>query len=160
MDDKLTDFHKQPIPESIREVVSRILKDISPYPETPALVGIYAITNEVTKQVYIGSSKNIYNRLTTHIKMLHAKKHHSYKLQRSFNTHGLAAFSFKIIEEVDDPAMLFTREQYYLDLWGKKRGKLLNVSRTADSSDYLKRKSRRTKRKTTRTRKKVTSGKT
>lgn len=137
----MEDFLTQPIPETIVEMVERVLSDIPIY---PPVSGIYAITNEVTKQLYIGSSKNIYSRLTTHIKMLHAKKHHSYKLQQVFNVHGLSAFSFTIVEEVDDYSMLFDREQHYLDLHSKKRSKLLNVSKRADGSDYLRRKTRRT----------------
>ncbi len=78
--------------------------------------------------------------------MLHAKKHHSYKLQRVYNSHGLSGFSFRILEEVPDITMLFTREQHFIDIHSKKRGKLLNVSKRADGSDYLKRK-RRTRRK-------------
>lgn len=154
----MDDFRSQPIPETLRETVDRVLEHIPFYPANLPISGIYAITCEVTKQLYIGSSKNIYSRLTTHIKMLHAKKHHSYKLQRVYNSHGLGAFSFTILEEVPDTDTLFIREQHYLDTWSKKRGKLLNVSKRADGSDYLKRKRRKTSKST---KKKVkTSGKT
>jgi hypothetical protein len=50
--------------------------------------GVYCIKNTITNKVYIGSSLNIKSRLKTHIFSLKNNKHHSLKLQRSYNKYG------------------------------------------------------------------------
>jgi len=63
--------------------------------------GIYCIKNLITNKVYIGSSVNIQSRLKTHKHSLLNNKHHSLKLQRSYNKHGIEIFSFEILELCD-----------------------------------------------------------
>ena len=75
--------------------------------------GIYKIINLINNKCYIGSSKNIKDRWRKHKKDLKSNCHHSIILQRSYNKHGDAKFSYEIIEicEVDK---LLEREQYYI----------------------------------------------
>ena len=60
--------------------------------------GVYFIKNNVNGKVYVGSSSNIYRRWTTHKRELKHKKHHSVKLQNSFNKYGCDAFSYLLAE--------------------------------------------------------------
>lgn len=61
--------------------------------------GIYKIVNNVNGKVYIGSTKNFDKRKQQHFYTLSQKKHHSPKLQRSYNKHGKESFEFQIVEE-------------------------------------------------------------
>ncbi|MFA7689249.1 MAG: GIY-YIG nuclease family protein [Bacilli bacterium] len=80
--------------------------------------GIYQIRNIKTGKVYVGSSKNIERRFGEHIRNLKNNKHHSIKLQRSWNLtkDKKKTFVFEVIEEVNDNSILKEREQYYIDL--------------------------------------------
>lgn len=78
--------------------------------------GIYEIKNMLNNKRYIGSSKNIENRTITHIAQLEEQKHHSIKLQRSWNKYGQGSFIFNIIE-LCESSNLIEREQFYIDLY-------------------------------------------
>lgn len=78
------------------------------------VTGIYSITNIQTNQVYIGSSYKVYERWGYHKKDLRSNKHHSPKLQNSWNKYGESIFKFNIIE-ICDKEILLKREQYYID---------------------------------------------
>lgn len=84
--------------------------------------GIYRITNTITNKSYIGSSADITGRWYHHKTTLKYNKHHSIRLQRSYNIHGEDNFKYEIIEECDKDDLLI-REQYYIDLLdGYKNG--------------------------------------
>lgn len=50
--------------------------------------------------------------------MLDANKHHSRRLQFSYNKHGSSAFVMKIIEVVSHSAFIHAREQYWIERHG------------------------------------------
>lgn len=84
--------------------------------------GIYKITNIINNKIYIGSSINLYNRKSQHLKLLKYGKHENSYLQNSFNKYGEENFKWEIIEYVeiiDDreklKEILLNREQFYLD---------------------------------------------
>lgn len=80
--------------------------------------GIYQIKNTKNNKVYIGSSIDIDRRWKEHTKDLENNKHHSIKLQRSYNlTKDKSIFKFSIVEEVEDINKLRDREQYYINLY-------------------------------------------
>lgn len=80
--------------------------------------GIYKILNEVNGKSYIGSSKNLENRLNRHHKsLLRTAKHWNTHLQSAWNTYGQHNFIFSILEEVSDESMLAEREQYWIDYY-------------------------------------------
>ena len=81
------------------------------------MTGIYKIININNNKVYIGSAVNICNRWKNHISCLNKNKHHSSKLQNSWNKHSADNFIFEIIEECDKEKLI-EREQYYIDLYG------------------------------------------
>lgn len=95
--------------------------------------GIYAITNSINQKVYVGSAVNIGRRWTEHRTTLKQKKHHSKKLQNSWNKHGAESFSFSVIEYVYDLNELILREQYWIDLKKSASAFGYNVSPTASS---------------------------
>jgi len=78
-------------------------------------LGIYKIENKITGKKYIGSSKNIKNRLYQHKRLLEKGEHHSIKLQNTYNKYGKDNFIFEIIESLDDEILLIEREQYWID---------------------------------------------
>ena len=76
--------------------------------------GIYKIINNITKDIYIGSSVNLSNRKSRHFKDLEKNIHHSIILQRAVNKYKIENFDFIILEYCDKNDLLI-REQYYLD---------------------------------------------
>ena len=79
-------------------------------------MGVYKIENIKNHKVYIGSSKNIYNRWKQHLSQLKANTHHSIKLQRCYNKlKNKSTLQFSIVEVVNDINILKEREQYYID---------------------------------------------
>ena len=78
--------------------------------------GIYKITNVINGMIYIGSSVELKKRITQHKSDLRNNRHHSPRLQNSFNKYGKENFVFEIIEELDcDRETLREVEQHYLD---------------------------------------------
>lgn len=75
--------------------------------------GIYIIENIKTSKSYIGSSKSILKRWKQHVRMLQKNKHHSCKLQRSYNKNNEGNFQFRIILECPEE-YLEELEQWYL----------------------------------------------
>lgn len=76
--------------------------------------GIYAITNIVTQEQYIGSSSNLCNRLKQHRLLLQRGKHHATKLQEAWDQCGMASFQFEVLERVPNIRLLPTVEQQHL----------------------------------------------
>ena len=78
--------------------------------------GIYIIINIKTFKVYVGSSKDVYKRLSNHISNLRHNKHINKYLQYSFNKYSEDSFIALFIEETKkDKESLETAEQYWID---------------------------------------------
>ena len=75
--------------------------------------GIYKIYNNLTKDLYVGSSHNIEKRWNTHLRDLRHNKHHCIPLQRAWNKYGELNFLFDIIE-LCNKENLIERENHYL----------------------------------------------
>ena len=65
-------------------------------------IGIYSITNNITKQMYIGQSTNIEKRWNQHKNSLRKNNHYNAFLQRSWNKYKEENFSFDIIESFNE----------------------------------------------------------
>ena len=76
--------------------------------------GVYKILNKTNKKCYVGSSKDLTKRSKQHFSMLSKNKHHSIKLQNSYNKHGSEVFEFIVLEECPTDILL-EREQYWMD---------------------------------------------
>lgn len=77
--------------------------------------GIYAITHTESGRSYVGSSVAISKRWYAHRWQLNSGRHRNQRLQRSWARHGSEAFTFSVLEEVLNTALIVTREQYHLD---------------------------------------------
>jgi len=80
------------------------------------MIGIYKITNIINNKCYIGSSVDIVGRWYHHKTTLKFNKHHSIKLQRSYNKYGSDNFKYEIVEECETELLLI-REEYYINLF-------------------------------------------
>ena len=77
--------------------------------------GVYQIRNLINNKVYVGSAVDINRRKREHYTQLSKGKHCNQKLQNAYNQYGVENFSFEIVESVEDPQQLISREQYYID---------------------------------------------
>ena len=88
--------------------------------------GVYKITNNITGDFYIGSSKNIKHRWAQHKCLSMWKLHPNVKLYNAMAEFGLDNFKFEVLEETSS---LREREQYWIkqlkpsynNLWAKGR---------------------------------------
>lgn len=78
--------------------------------------GIYCIENKINHKTYIGSSKNLYQRLLKHFALLRHNKHENAYLQNAWNKYGEESFEWTILEFCDVD-VLTEREQYCIDLF-------------------------------------------
>ena len=79
--------------------------------------GIYCIENFTNHKTYIGSSKNIYQRLLKHFALLRHNKHQNPHLQSAWNKYGEDSFRWYILELCDN-SELAKLEQQCIDLFG------------------------------------------
>ena len=77
--------------------------------------GIYCILNIQNNKKYIGSSKNIWQRLQKHFSLLRKRKHENIILQNSFNKNGEESFICFCLREHNNEDLTYL-EQYYIDL--------------------------------------------
>jgi group I intron endonuclease len=96
--------HGQPIEEVIMESL-------------PQFPGVYQIRCTVTNKVYIGSSRNIRQRIAAHQKLLKSGKHDNTYLLRAWKKYGSECFVFSVVE-LCDLDVLIEREQFYIN-WTK-----------------------------------------
>lgn len=74
--------------------------------------GVYKITNKITGDFYIGSSKDIKLRWYIHKTPYTIKQHPNVKLYKSMAQYGRDNFTIEVIEETTD---LREREQYWIE---------------------------------------------
>lgn len=74
--------------------------------------GVYKITNKITGDFYIGSSRDIKHRWAHHKKLSVWKDRSNNPLYIDMQKYGLDKFTFEVIELTDS---LLTREQYWMD---------------------------------------------
>ena len=96
--------------------------------------GIYCIENVVNHKIYIGSSKNIYQRLLKHFALLRHNKHENAHLQNAWNKYGESSFEWSVIEKCDI-TILTRREQYCIDLFGAEYNITKKVERNILSKE-------------------------
>lgn len=89
--------------------------------------GIYVIVNDITKEFYIGSTRDLNRRLSHHFGLLRRGKSTSKKFQKSFDEWGYANFSYYLLYKTDDTNNMREREN---DLLEENSGNvlLLNTS--------------------------------
>jgi group I intron endonuclease len=77
--------------------------------------GVYCIKNTKNGHCYIGSAICAEERWKVHLRTLRRGKHQNSHLQRAFDKHGEAVFTFGMLEEVNEPSLLIAREQAHMD---------------------------------------------
>lgn len=95
--------------------------------------GIYRIRNLTTGKVYIGQTVDFEQRFRRHKTDLNCNVHSCTYLQRSFLKHGVVAFEFEVIEQVEDTSILTEREQFWITYYSKL-GILYNICLVAGSA--------------------------
>lgn len=80
--------------------------------EQNKISGVYKITNNITGDFYVGSSKDIKLRWANHRSPSVWKLYPGMKLYQAFIKFGLDNFTFEVLEETVD---LHNREQYYIE---------------------------------------------
>lgn len=79
-----------------------------------SMITIYSLQNIVNNKRYVGATRNFEKRQQDHIRLLNKGEHHSWKLQRDYDSFGETSFVFEILEIVDDNLQV-QREQFYID---------------------------------------------
>ena len=97
------------------------------------IICIYFIKNMENGKFYIGSSIDFNRRKRVHLNLLKNNKHHSIKLQNSFNKYGIDKFQFNIIEIVNNIDQLIQIEQKYLNNFNPD----LNMTRIAGLNSHI-----------------------
>lgn len=77
--------------------------------------GVYIIENKIDKKVYIGASRNMYDRLCQHKWHLRKNIHPNDHLQKAFNKYGESVFVFDFLEECEEK-YIFSQENYWCNL--------------------------------------------
>lgn len=78
--------------------------------------GIYKLT--IANHIYIGSSVNLYKRLSSHFNSLKSNNHDNEYLQRCVNKYGIENLKWEIVEIEDDNieyVYLLQREKYFIE---------------------------------------------
>ena len=84
---------------------------------TSTVTGIYKITNQVTKECYIGQSVDISKRWKDHAKCgLGIDTPAGNKLYKAMQTYGIWNFSWEVLEQCSKD-LLDEKEKYYIDLY-------------------------------------------
>lgn len=79
---------------------------------------IYGIKNNINNQYYIGQTINYKSRVHKHKSDLRLGNHCNSHLQRSYNKYGEEAFTYEILEVVEDYSTIGERERSWIDKIG------------------------------------------
>ena len=94
--------------------------------------GVYKITNTVTGDFYIGSSKDVKSRWKNHKKPSIWNKYPNKQLYQDMKRYGTDKFVFEVIEEVEIDS-LKEKEQYFIETlkptYNQMNAKGLNIAR-------------------------------
>ena len=104
--------------------------------------GIYKITNTITNDFYIGSSKNVKSRWAHHKCKSRWKKHPNNPMYLDFQKYGLENFVFEILAEVEIDKLKETEQNFieqYKPNYNQMNAKGLNVERYKEhKKEYMK----------------------
>ena len=102
------------------------------------IIGIYKITNTITNDFYIGSSKDVKQRWRAHKKPSVWKNHPNNPMYIDMQKYGVDKFSFQILEEAEESFLKVAEQQFIETLkptYNQMNAKGLNIVRR---KDYLK----------------------
>lgn len=78
---------------------------------------IYAIVNQTTRDMYVGSAVAVNRRWNAHRRALAKQCHYNQRLQRAYDKYGAQHFDWEIIEYVDNRFELIEREQFWMNFF-------------------------------------------
>lgn len=100
------------------------------------IIGVYKITNTNTDRYYIGYSKNIDKRFSTHRCKLKHNVHDNVFLQRAYNLYGINNFEYEILHKCETITEAREKELIYLeDL--TIRDKIYNLNYNSSGGDIM-----------------------
>ena len=76
------------------------------------IIGVYKITNTITGDSYIGSSKNVKQRLAVHKCQSTWKNHPNNPMYLDMRKYGVDNFELQILEEVESDSLKETEQQF------------------------------------------------
>ena len=76
------------------------------------IIGIYKITNTVTGDFYIGSSKNVKRRWKEHKYYIKCKNHPNNPMYLDMQKYGVDKFVFEILEETESEHLKETEQKF------------------------------------------------
>lgn len=77
---------------------------------------VYRIVNSGNGKAYVGSTKDLRNRINAHINQLNNIDHGNSELQKEWNIYGSEKFSFEVVKLIEDEQELPEVEKYYIDI--------------------------------------------
>ena len=77
--------------------------------------GVYKITNTITDDFYIGSSKNVKSRWTDHKKPSVWKRHPNNPMYLDMQEYGKDKFEFEILAEVEPEQLKEAEQQFRME---------------------------------------------
>ena len=98
--------------------------------------GVYKITNTVTGDFYIGSSKNVKRRWESHKQPSRWKRYKNNPMYQDFQKYGLENFVFEILEVVEPDSLKETEQQFIETLkptYNNYRAKGWDIERLKES---------------------------
>jgi hypothetical protein len=87
--------------------------------DTKNKIGVYRWINRITNDIYVGSSKNIGERLKNYYSVSYLKNKlllYNSRIYKALLEYGYSNFDMEILEYCDIKSLL-EREQYYIDLY-------------------------------------------
>ena len=90
--------------------------------------GVYIVYDCISKKCYIGSSRNLYERIQAHFERLKKKNHYCPEMQECFNNNGIDNFAFNVLEyaDVKDRQELYELEEKWIQKFIADGRKLFN----------------------------------
>ena len=76
------------------------------------ICAVYKITNTITGDFYIGSSKDVKKRLANHKCPSSLKQHPNNQLYKDMQKYGVDKFVFEILEEVEAGSLKVTEQKF------------------------------------------------
>jgi excinuclease UvrABC nuclease subunit len=104
--------------------------------ENKSKSGIYMLTNNITKKIYIGLSIDLSNRFKNYFNLSYINSKDNLTINRALIKYGYSNFSLSILEYCDK-SDLVTREQFYLDKLNPEYN-ILKIARSSLKSKHSK----------------------
>ena len=100
------------------------------------IIGVYKITNTVTGDFYIGSSKNVKQRWANHKRQSTWSKCPNNPMYLDMKKYGVDKFAFEVLEEVEACSLKETEQQFIETLkptYNNRRANGLNIERCKET---------------------------